>query len=49
MCTYFGEDLRFAIVIFSCSIPTTHDIYVYIEGDRMETLKNVSVGNFKFG
>ena len=43
----FGKDLRFVIVIFSCSIPTTHDI-LYRETQNGNTVKNISVTNFKF-
>ena len=37
----FGKDLRFVIVIFGCSIPTTHDIY----RENRNTVKNISVSN----
>ena len=37
----FGRDLSFVIVIFGCSIPTTHDIYRQIGN----TVKNISVSN----
>ena len=37
----FGKDLRFVIVIFGCSIPTTHDIYK----QKRYTVKNISVSN----
>ena len=37
----FGKDLSFAIVIFGCSIPTTHDIY----RQNGNTVKNISVSN----
>ena len=39
----FGRDLSFVIVIFDCSIPTTHDIYIYRQNGN--TLKNISVSN----
>ena len=37
----FGKDLSFVIVIFDCSIPTTHEIYRKNGND----VKNVSVSN----
>ena len=37
----FGKDLSFVIVIFGCSIPTTHEIY----GQNGNIVKNISVSN----
>ena len=37
----FGKDLSFVIVIFGCSIPTTHEIY----GQNGNIVKNISVPN----
>ena len=37
----FGKDLSFVIVIFGCSISTTHEIY----RQNGNTVKNISVSN----
>ena len=37
----FGKDLSFVIVIFGCSIPTTHQIY----RQNGNTVRNISVSN----
>ena len=37
----FGKDLSFVIVIFGCSIPTIHEIYI----QNGNTVKSISVSN----